>query len=105
MVLFAYSVLHLRSAFQGNLEPMTDDLVMSGLYRLVRHPLYLAMVGMSLGLAIGMVSIVGVGVIFLVFLPFCVYRARLEEGFLEAKFGKKWKDYAHRTSFMIPYVY
>jgi protein-S-isoprenylcysteine O-methyltransferase Ste14 len=105
MILFTYSVFNLRAAFRGNIDPTTDILIKSGPYKLVRHPLYLAMLVMSLGLAIGLRSIWGIGLTFFPFLPLCIYRARLEEGALNEKFGQLWQEYSSQTAFLIPFIY
>lgn len=41
VLLFAWAVLYLRRAFQGNIQPVTENLIEEGPYRIVRHPLYL----------------------------------------------------------------
>ena len=37
-LLYVYTLFYLRSAFEGNVEPITEDLVSDGPYRWVRHP-------------------------------------------------------------------
>jgi protein-S-isoprenylcysteine O-methyltransferase Ste14 len=102
---FGYSVYHLRMAVTGNVEPVTDTLVTTGPYLLVRHPLYLAMIVMLLGLVIGMRSIWGVLLTLIAFTPASVYRAILEEEYLANKFGTEWDSYAEITWFILPKVY
>ncbi len=63
------------------------------------------MIIMSLGLAIGMRSMWGIGLTLIVFLPLCIYRAKLEEGALRVRFRQDWDEYAAQTAFMIPYIY
>jgi protein-S-isoprenylcysteine O-methyltransferase Ste14 len=105
MLLFVVTVAHLKEAFFGNVEPVTDTLITAGPYKLVRHPLYLGMVISTIGLAIGLRSLWGVLVVFVIFIPAGLWRARLEEDALAQKFGKEWEDYAKRTYFMFPPVY
>lgn len=102
---FAYAVAYLRAAFQGNVDPVTDRLVTDGPYRLVRHPLYLAMVVMCGGLSLGLRSVVGLLLSAFVFFPLSVVRARLEEEALGSRFGEDWDEYASRTGFMVPFLY
>jgi protein-S-isoprenylcysteine O-methyltransferase Ste14 len=102
---FGYSVLHLRMAVTGNVEPVTDTLVTTGPYLLVRHPLYLSMIVMLLGLVIGMRSIWGVVLTLVAFTPASIYRAVLEEQYLADKFGTEWDRYAEITWFILPKVY
>ena len=99
---FTWAVADLKGGFLGQVEPVTDRLVNSGPYRWVRHPVYLSMVIVTLGLAAGFRSLWGLIGTLLLFVPAGVYRARLEEQSLENKFGQGWKDYARRTAFMFP---
>jgi protein-S-isoprenylcysteine O-methyltransferase Ste14 len=96
-LLFAYAVSFLRKAFMGNVDPVGEALVTTGLYRLVRRPVYLAMLVMCLGLAIGLRSLLGLALTAFGFLPTAVYRARLEEQALEAKYGEEWRVYRLST--------
>jgi protein-S-isoprenylcysteine O-methyltransferase Ste14 len=102
MVLFTWALAHLRSAFLGNVDPVTNHLITSGPYRWLRHPTYLATVIALLGLALALRSPWGLAVMLLLFLPAAIYRARLEERALERRFGLTWDDYAARTSFLFP---
>lgn len=104
-LLFAWSLLFLRGAFTGNVEPVGEGLVTNGPYRFVRHPVYLAMLVMSLGLAIGLRSVIGLAITLFAFFPAAIYRARLEERALEAKYGHEWTVYRERTHFIVPLIY
>ena len=105
MLLFAYAITYLRAAFRGNIQPVTKDLITTGPYRVIRHPLYLAMLISCLGLAFGMRSIAGLVCVIFLFLPLCIYRAKLEERALYARFGEQWQEYVQRTRFMLPFIY
>jgi protein-S-isoprenylcysteine O-methyltransferase Ste14 len=102
MVLFAWALAHLQSAFLGNVDPVTNQLITSGPYRWIRHPTYLATVIALSGLALALRSPWGVAVTLILFLPAAIYRARLEERALARRFGPDWDDYAVRTSFLFP---
>ncbi len=104
-LLFAYSLLHLRAAFSGNIDPIGDKLITHGPYRLVRHPVYLAMIGMCLGVAFGLRSCLGIAASIMVFLPSAIWRATLEEAALSRKFGDEWSAYRKRTRFLLPFLY
>jgi len=103
--LFVWSLLHLREGFLGNVEPETEHLATRGPYRFMRHPLYLGMITTTVGLTIGIRSAWGTLAVFVLFVPATVYRARLEERALMARFGEEWNEYARRTSFMFPPVW
>jgi protein-S-isoprenylcysteine O-methyltransferase Ste14 len=104
-LVFAYSLLFLRSAFMGNIDPVSEELVTGGPYRVVRHPVYLAMLVMCLGIAIGLRSWLGIALTTIVYFPSAVYRARLEEAALDEKFGEEWKAYRDRSHFIIPFFF
>lgn len=104
MALVAWAAVHIREAFLGEVQPRLDELIQSGPYRFVRHPVYLGMTIALAGVPISLRSWPGLIGVFLLFLPSEVYRARLEEKALLREFGARWKDYAHRTGFMLPLV-
>ncbi len=104
-LLFAWSLLHLGAAFRGNVDPVTDRLVTSGPYRMVRHPVYLAMIVMAFALALALRSILGMALTVLTFIPSSIYRARLEEQALEERFRDAWTAYRARTRFILPLIY
>ncbi|NIM95233.1 MAG: hypothetical protein GTO18_16165 [Anaerolineales bacterium] len=105
VLLFTYALFYLREAFGGNVQPVTEELITAGPYKFVRHPLYLAMLIMCLGLGIAMRSIWGLAIALLLFFPLCIYRAKLEEASLLDKFEEEWEDYAKGTKLIIPFVY
>jgi protein-S-isoprenylcysteine O-methyltransferase Ste14 len=102
MGLFTWALVHLKEAFLGNVSPRTEHLVTSGPYRWIRHPVYLAMLVVISGLAIGMRSLVGVLATLTLFLPASAYKAKLEEHALAETFGDNWQAYTERTYFMLP---
>ena len=104
-LLFVWSLLHLGAAFRGNVNPVTDRLVTTGPYRIVRHPVYLAMIVMAFGLALGLRSVLGMALTALTFIPLAIYRARLEEQSLEDRFRDAWTAYRSRTPFILPLIY
>jgi len=105
MSLFAWAVVCLKESFRGTIAPVSDQLVRSGPYRRVRHPLYLSMVITLAGITVAFRSIWGLVGVFVLFLPAVVYRARLEEAALAQKFGQEWASYAEGTSFLIPWLW
>jgi protein-S-isoprenylcysteine O-methyltransferase Ste14 len=105
MVLFAYTVLYLKDAFRGNIQPVMEDLIRSGPYRIIRHPLYLSMLIAVWGLSFGMRSLWGLVVTCVIFLPAGIVRAKLEERALRKKFPNLWKEYEERTYFILPLIY
>jgi protein-S-isoprenylcysteine O-methyltransferase Ste14 len=79
------------------------DLVTSGPYRFVRHPIYT-------GIAIAMVGcIITAGfmwlVWFLLFSTSFAYSARKEEKLMSAQFPEDYPEYMKRTKMLIPFIF
>jgi len=81
-----------------------SGLVMTGPYRLVRHPIYLGMSMMAAGQAIAFNSGLGFLVVVVGVIPSFLWRAREEEVLLATFFGDRYLHYRRRTSMIIPYV-
>ena len=89
-----------RRATSGTAERLVE----TGVYRLIRHPLYSALVFLSLGLFLKEPSefwallLVGIG--------FTISTTvNAEEESDEKKFGEPYKAYKQRTKRFIPYIY
>ena len=104
MSLVVWAAIHIKEAFLGEVEPRLEQLVQSGPYRFVRHPVYLGMTIALAGVPISLGSWPGLIGVFLLFLPSEVYRATLEEKALLREFGETWKGYARRTGFILPFI-
>ncbi len=86
--------------------PMTQkdepELVTSGPYRLVRHPIYsgilLAMLGTAL--ATYLYWLIALGVMGAYF----IYSAKVEEGLMRASFPTTYSSYRAKTKMLIPFV-
>ena len=92
-----------------NLTPLPypkdcDNLVESGPYAIVRHPIYSGLIIDSLGWALwvnGWLTIVYALLLF----AFFDIKSRLEERWLEEKFGQLYEEYRTRVRKLIPWVY
>ena len=80
------------------------ELVMSGVYGVIRHPSYLGLLVNSLGWALAFRSGVGLLLTALTVLPL-VSRIRAEERLLRSQFGGEYDAYCRRTSRLIPGLY
>lgn len=80
------------------------QLVTSGPYRLVRHPVYTALIALALGTAIvsgRIVSLLGA----VTFAIAYVRKLRLEEQALGAAFGAQWDEYRRRSWALVPLIF
>jgi protein-S-isoprenylcysteine O-methyltransferase Ste14 len=81
-----------------------SGLVMTGPYRLVRHPIYLGMSMVAAGQAIAFNSGQAFLVVWAGVIPSFVWRACEEEAFLTNFFGDRYESYRRRTRMIIPYL-
>jgi protein-S-isoprenylcysteine O-methyltransferase Ste14 len=87
--------------------PMTQkaepELVTSGPYRLVRHPIYSGILAAGLGTAVGVswlwLAPVGLGAIYF------LYAATVEERYLAEQFPDAYPVYRHSTKMLVPFVF
>ncbi|HEV2022541.1 MAG TPA: isoprenylcysteine carboxylmethyltransferase family protein [Terriglobales bacterium] len=96
--LLLLTIARLRLGNSFSLTPQARELVTGGLYRRVRHPVYVfgavAIAGLFLYL-----NVLPALLVFLVVIPLQIVRARAEERVLEAHFGQQYRDYKARTWF------
>ncbi len=79
-------------------------LVDSGLYRYVRHPIYLGTFIRIISIPVFTSSLPGF-VLALLSIPVLNYRIGLEEGMLVEEFGEEYERYRERTWRLFPYIY
>jgi protein-S-isoprenylcysteine O-methyltransferase Ste14 len=79
-----------------------QQLVTSGPYNIVRHPMYVGLILAALGALL--VYATWTTVYFAAFAPFLMMRARREEQVLAAEFGEKWAEYCRRVPALIPWL-
>lgn len=81
-----------------------QELVTDGVYRYIRHPLYLGEVLRNHGSALALSSAYGFAVMSLATL-FLHFRMDIEEGMLLKEFGEEYRQYMEETYRLVPYVY
>jgi protein-S-isoprenylcysteine O-methyltransferase Ste14 len=77
------------------------SVVSTGVFRHVRHPLYLAAILFYLGLALSTASLLSLALLVIIFL-FYNYIAGYEERLMEMKFGENYVIYKNRTGKWVP---
>jgi protein-S-isoprenylcysteine O-methyltransferase Ste14 len=105
-VLFAvWAREHLGSNWSSAVTIKQDhELVTSGPYALVRHPIYTGILAGLLGTAIAVSEVrgmIGLALAFLVTWP----KLRMEEGWMRSQFGATYVAYAQRTAALVPYLF
>lgn len=80
------------------------ELITSGPYALVRHPIYTGILGGFLGTAIALSQVRGFVGFALVFVVFWA-KLRMEEEWMHSQFGETYATYAHQTAALVPYLF
>ena len=97
--------LYLGSNWSGRVTIKEGhELVRSGPYRVVRHPIYAGMLLALAGVAIGIGEVhalIGVAVMAAAFRV----KSRLEEKFMREQFGEKYERYQNEVTALIPFVW
>jgi protein-S-isoprenylcysteine O-methyltransferase Ste14 len=79
--------------------PGADSIVARGVYRFIRHPIYVGIVFTHFGLFFACGSTFGMIYLFVLIVPMNVIRAQLEEKAMFAKFGDQYRSYRDSTWF------
>jgi protein-S-isoprenylcysteine O-methyltransferase Ste14 len=102
--LMVSTLVHFRSwRFRATLD-QGHQLATGGPFRILRHPIYMALNLLALGSAIW----VPTPIMWIAFLLMAIggdLRGRAEERILEDAFGDAYRDYCGRTRRFVPYVY
>jgi protein-S-isoprenylcysteine O-methyltransferase Ste14 len=93
-----------RAEFLGIKQEKKPELVLSGMYQYVRHPLYFATVILILGLFL-LVPTQKMLLVLLISYSYILIGSRLEERKLVAIFGKEYQAYQKKVKGLIPYLY
>jgi len=80
-----------------------QELVTTGIYGVIRHPIYASFWIAAIGAEL--VAKSWLFVIFLSYLLVCYHQAKKEEILLEKHFGSTYKTYMKRTKMFIPYLW
>ena len=96
---------HLGSNWSRSVTIKQDhELITTGPYALVRHPIYTGILTGFLGTAIALSQVRGVIGFVLVFLVLWA-KLRMEEQWMRSQFKETYATYAHQTSALVPYIF
>jgi protein-S-isoprenylcysteine O-methyltransferase Ste14 len=95
---------HLASNWSSAVTIKQDhELITTGPYAVVRHPIYTGILTGFLGTAIALAQVrgvIGFAVIFIVLWA----KLRKEEEWMRSQFGETYATYAHQTAALVPYL-
>lgn len=80
------------------------ELVTSGPYRWVRHPIYTSMLCLILSTGFLVTPVVVLGVAIIVFMSGTQIRVRIEDQLLAARFGDQFREYRRTIPAYIPFL-
>jgi protein-S-isoprenylcysteine O-methyltransferase Ste14 len=80
------------------------ELVRSGAYRVVRHPIYTSMLGMLVGTGLMVTSLPVLALSITLFIAGTEIRVRLEDKLLASRFGEEFLSYQRAVSAYIPFI-
>ena len=105
-LLMAWALITLGRNYQlGGSAPRSEDkMVMDGPFRLVRHPMYTAALGISFGLAC-LIQSWGFFCVFCIYVVLIFLLIPLEEDGLRKAYGERYVSYRQKTRKLVPFVY
>ncbi len=80
------------------------ELITTGPYAVVRHPIYTGILTGFLGMAIAISQVRGFFVFVLIFIALWL-KLRMEEQWMRSQFGETYATYAHQTAALVPYLF
>lgn len=96
---------HLASNWSSSVTIKQDhELITSGPYALVRHPIYTGILTGFLGTAIALAQVRGFIALVLLFVIFWA-KLRIEEEWMRSQFGETYASYSQKTAALVPYVF
>ena len=105
-LLFAvWARVHLGANWSRSVTIKQDhELITTGPYALVRHPIYTGILTGFLGTAIALSQVRGAIAFVLVFLALWA-KFRLEENWMRSQFGETYATYENQTAALVPYLF
>jgi protein-S-isoprenylcysteine O-methyltransferase Ste14 len=82
----------------------TTNLVTSGIYKYIRHPLYCSLLLLTWGIFFKHITLT-VATLALVATVFLIFTAKADEAECTRFFGSQYQDYMKRSKMFIPYIF
>jgi protein-S-isoprenylcysteine O-methyltransferase Ste14 len=96
--------VHLGTNWSGVVTLKEDhELIRTGLYRTIRHPIYTGILLAVLGSVVALGQVRGVIAFFIIWLSFYI-KARREESLLSAEFGPRFAEHQQHTGMFLPRI-
>jgi protein-S-isoprenylcysteine O-methyltransferase Ste14 len=105
-LIMAWALITLGRSYQlgGSTPRDTDEIVMAGPYRFIRHPMYLAALCISLGLAL-LTQSLGFCAVFCVYLVLILFLIPIEEQGMLMAYAERFITYCSKAKKLIPFLY
>lgn len=101
-----WGILHLKSQFTRHVTVREgDEIVSSGPYRKLRHPLYTALLLIGIGMGLFCTSLIAVILGGAAMIWTLMKRINYEEELLVEKFGPEYVEWMSRRARLIPFIY
>jgi protein-S-isoprenylcysteine O-methyltransferase Ste14 len=102
----AWALISLGHVYQlGGSAPRTvDKMIVVGPYRFVRHPMYIAVLCISLGLA-GLIQSSAFFAVFCIYLVLIILLIPVEEEALQRAYGEEYAAYRQKVKKLVPRLY
>jgi len=102
----AFVALGTLKRFYASTLVIKEDhrLITHGVYRIVRHPIYLGVLIVIFGVPVYASSLNGY-LVMSVLIPIVLNRIRIEERLLTDEFGDAYREYQETTKKVIPFIY
>lgn len=102
----SWSLRLLGKYFSRDVEVESEqDLVSSGPYRILRHPSYLGLFLLTLGVLLFIANLIGIVIVFPVMLLALSYHMKIEEQMMLDNVGKEYERWRRKRYKIIPYIY
>jgi protein-S-isoprenylcysteine O-methyltransferase Ste14 len=103
VTLFLWTRASIRGPYSRSIRVTAKhQLIQSGPYRIIRHPVDAGIILIALGLTLGYSSLAGLAAVLFILLPTVVYRILVDDQSLAEHFGVQFDEYSRRTRRLIP---